>query len=179
MLEAILATPNPLELTGNGLNLIERLEMMRDGLAVVANADLEYIGRNLALYASMDADMQQNRDGDLALSRAYEAFGNIDPATFGEKLRTWSYVSMLLSIPSAERNVIGNAAQNAMNAVSDGLAVELDKLVSLKTGERTRAHLNMRERADGWHAFVEETKNTWRDYFVDKSVVLKGESASA
>lgn len=175
MLEAILATPNPLELTGNGLNLIERLEMMRDGLAVVTNADLEYIGRNLALYASMDADMQQNRDGDLALSRAYEAFGNIDPATFGEKLRTWSYVSMLLSIPSAERNVIGNAAQNAMNAVSDGLAVELDKLVSLKTGERTRAHLNMRERADGWHAFVEETKNTWRDYFVDKSVVLKGE----
>lgn len=175
MLEAILATPNPLELTGNGLNLIERLEMMHDGLAVVTNADLEYIGRNLALYASMDADMQQNRDGDLALSRAYEAFGNIDPATFGEKLRTWSYVSMLLSIPSAERNVIGNAAQNAMNAVSDGLAVELDKLVSLKTGERTRAHLNMRERADGWHAFVEETKNTWRDYFVDKSVVLKGE----
>lgn len=175
MLEAILATPNPLELTGNGLNLIERLEMMRDGLAVVTNADLEYIGGNLALYASMDADMQQNRDGDLALSRAYEAFGNIDPAAFGEKLRTWSYVSMLLSIPSAERNVIGNAAQNAMNAVSDGLAVELDKLVSLKTGERTRAHLNMRERADGWHAFVEETKNTWRDYFVDKSVVLKGE----
>ena len=175
MLEAILATPNPLELTGNGLNLIERLEMMKNGLAVVTNADLEYIGRNLASYASMDADMQQNRDGDLALSRAYEAFGNIDPATFGEKLRTWSYVSMLLSIPSAERNVIGNAAQNAMNAVSDGLAVELDKLVSLKTGERTRAHLNMRERADGWRAFVEETKNTWRDYFVDKSVVLKGE----
>ena len=175
MLEAILVTPNPLELTGNGLNLIERLEMMIDGLAVVTNADLEYIGRNLASYASMDADMQQNRDGDLALSRAYEAFGNIDPATFGEKLRTWSYVSMLLSIPSAERNVIGNAVQNAMNAVSDGLAVELDKLVSLKTGERARAHLNMQERADGWHAFVEETKNTWRDYFVDKSVVLKGE----
>ena len=175
MLEAILATPNPLELTGNGLNLIERLEMMRDGLAVVTNADLEYIGQNLASYASMDADTQQSRDGDLALSRAYEAFGNIDPATFEEKLRTWSYVSMLLSIPSAERNIIGNAAQNAMNAVSDGLAVELDRLVSLKTGERTRAHLNMQERADGWHAFVEETKNTWRDYFVDKSVVLKGE----
>lgn len=175
MLEAILATPNPLELTGNGLNLIERLEMMHDGLAVVTNADLEYIGQNLASYASMDADMQQSRDGDLALSRAYEAFGNIDPATSGEKLRTWSYVSMLLSLPSAERNTIGNAAQNAMNAVADGLAVELDRLVSLKTGERTRAHLNMQERADGWHAFVEETKNTWRDYFVDKSVVLKGE----
>lgn len=175
MLEAILATPNPLELTGNGLNLIERLEMMHDGLAVVTNADLEYIGRNLASYASMDADMQQNRDGDLALSRAYEAFGNIDPAKFEEKLRTWSYVSMLLSIPSAERNVIGNAVQNAMNAVSDGLAVELDKRVSRKTGKRTRAHLKMQERADGWRAFVEETKNTWRDYFVDKSVVLKGE----
>jgi hypothetical protein len=175
MLEAILATPNPLELTGNGLNLIERLEMLSDGLAVVTNADLNYIGERLAEYAYADADTQQGREGDLALSRAYEAYGNIDPATLSEKMRTWGYVSMLLSVPSAMRNVIGNSGQNALNAAADAIAVELDRAVSLATGERTRAHLTMRERADGWHAFAEETKNTWRDYFADKAIVQKGE----
>ena len=175
MLEAILATPNPLELTGNGLNLIERLEMLSDGLAVVTNADLNYIGRQLALYAYADADTQQGREGDLALSRAYEAYGNIEPATFSEKMRTWGYVSMLLSVPSAIRNVIGNAGQNTLNAAADGLAIWLDKKISEKTGQRTRANLTWKERAEGWHAFVQETKYTWRDYFKDKAVSQKGE----
>ncbi|MGN0776018.1 MAG: hypothetical protein ACI4MM_04995 [Candidatus Ventricola sp.] len=175
MLEAILATPNPLELTGNGLNLIQRLEYLQAGEAVITNADLEYIGMQLAQYASIDADAQQERAGDLALSRAYEAYGNITPASVREKARSWRYVSMLLSIPSAERNIIGNSAMNAVNAVSDGLAVELDKLVSHVTGERTRAHISLAERVSGWHGFVEETKNTFRDYFTDRTVTQRNE----
>lgn len=175
MLEAILATPNPLELTGNGLNLIQRLEYLQAGEAVITNADLEYIGMQLAQYASMDADDQQARAGDLALSRAYEAYGNITPASGREKARTWRYTSMLLSVPSAERNIIGNSAMNAVNAVSDGLAVELDKLVSHVTGQRTRAHLSLADRVSGWHGFVEETKNTFRDYFTDRTITQRNE----
>lgn len=176
MLEAILQTPNPLELTGNGLNLVQRLEMLSDNLAVVTNADLNYIGRNLALYASMDADGQQGREGDLALSRAYEAYGNIDPATLSEKLRTWTYVAMLTSVPSALRNIVGNVTQNTQNAVADGLATTIiDPLVSLFTGNRTRAHLTAKQRAEGWLAAADEAKYTWRDYFGrDKTVVQRG-----
>lgn len=170
MLEAILATPNPLEVTGNGLNLIQRLEYMQAGQAVITNADLNYIGHQLAQYAAMDADAQQEREGDLALSRAYEAYGNIQPASMEEKARTWRYTSMLLSIPSAGRNIIGNAAQNAVNATAHGIAVELDKLASLVTGQRTMEHLSAAERAQGWNAFADETVNTFKDFYVDKTV---------
>lgn len=175
MLEAILATPNPLELTGNGLNLIQRLEYMQAGEAVVTNADLDYIGMHLAAFAASDADTQGSREGDLHLSRAYEAYGNITPATGREKARTWRYTSMLLSLPSATRNVIGNALQNTINATSHGLAVELDRIASLVTGERTTTHLSAAERAEGWHSFVEETQNTFRDFFIDRSITETGE----
>jgi len=178
MLEAILATPNPLELTGNGLNLIQRLEYMQEGEAVITNADLNYIGQQLSQFAVMDADMQQEREGDLALARAYEAYGNITPSNLEEKARTWRYTSMLLSVPSALRNVIGNTGQNVVNATAHGIAVELDRLAAAASGRgRTMAHLSPKERAEGWNSFVEETVNTFKDFFIDKAVTanMRGE----
>ena len=173
MLEAILATPNPLEVTGLGLNLIQRLEYMQDGEAVITNADLNYIGTQLGQFVSQGGD-EGGREADLAVARAYEAYGNITPSTTREKLRTWRYVSMLLSVPSAIRNVIGNASQNIVNATAHGIAVELDKAIARATGQRTVAHLNYQERIDGWRGFVEETQNTFRDYFIDRSVTRRG-----
>lgn len=174
MLEAILATPNPLQVTGNGLNLIQRLEFIADGEAVITNADLDYIGSRLAEFVGAGADAG-GREPDVAIARAYEAYGNIAPATVGEKARTWKYTSMLLSVPSAIRNVIGNAGQNAVNAAAHGLAVEIDKMFAKGTGRRTVDHLNIQERVNGWKAFTEETKNTFRDYFVDKVTTQRGE----
>lgn len=175
MLEAILATPNPLELTGNGLNLIQRLEYLKAGEAVITNADLNYIGYHLARFAASDVDTQSSREGDLHLSRAYEAYGNIIPSSLREKARTWRYTSMLLSVPSAMRNVIGNTMQNTVNATANGIAVELDRIISKVTGERTKAHLTAAQRVEGWQAFVEETQNTFRDFFVDKAITHNGE----
>lgn len=173
MLEAILATPNPLEVTGLGLNLVQRLEYMNDGEAVITNADLNYIGIQLGQFVAAGGD-EGGRDANLAVSRAYEAYGNISPLTVREKLRTWRYVSMLLSVPSAIRNVIGNAGQNVVNATAHGIAVELDKALSNITGKRTVEHLSYQERIDGWRGFVDETQNTFRDYFTDRSVTQRG-----
>ena len=173
MLEAILATPNPLEVTGLGLNLIQRLEFMQDGEAVITNADLNYIGTQLGQFVAQGGD-EGGREADLAVSRAYEAYGNITPSTTREKLRTWRYVSMLLSVPSAIRNVIGNTSQNVVNATAHGIAVELDKAIARATGQRTVEHLNYQERINGWRGFVEETQNTFRDYFIDRSVTQRG-----
>lgn len=175
MLEAILATPNPLEMTGNGLNLIQRLEYMKEGAAVVTNADLNYIGSMMSEFVARGGE-EGGREADVAVARAYEAFGNITPATVGEKARTWRYMAMLTSVPSAIRNIIGNATQNIVNAASHGIAVELDKIVSKYTGARTTEHLSASERVAGWKGFVEETKNTFRDYFVDKVVTQRGEA---
>ena len=173
MLEAILATPNPLEITGNGLNLIQRLEFMQNGAAVVTNADLNYIGARLGEFIGSGAETG-GRNADVAIARAYEAFGNITPSTTGEKYRTWRYISMLTSVPSALRNVIGNVTMNAVNATAHGVAVEIDKIVSSFTGHRTAEHLSVNERVAGWNAFVEETKNTFRDYFVDRVTTQRG-----
>lgn len=175
MLEAILMEPNPLNATGFGLNLIERLTYCQSGAPVIFNSDLDYIGYNMAQFASAPLDEQEDRFGDLALSRVYETYGNITEATLREKARTWKYTSMLLSLPSAGRNVIGNAAQNTVNAASHSLAAALDAAVGQITGRRTRANITIRELAGGWNAFVRETVNTYRDYFVDRAVTQRGE----
>ena len=168
MLEAIIATPNPLAATGNGLNLVQRLEYMNSGLAVVTNADLNYIGTQLGQFIGLGGEVG-SRDADVAVARAYEAFGNITPVGIRQKMRTWRYMSMLGTLTSPERNIIGNIAQSVPNAVSHGLAANVvDPIVSLFTGQRTTASLDVRERVEGWRAFVQETKDTFKDFFVDR-----------
>lgn len=175
MLEAILATPDPTAPTGLGLNLIDRLELMQTGAPVITEVDLSYIVDQMQEYVnSTDNGQYDNRLGDLSLARAYEAYGNITPATAREKARTWRYTSMLLSIPSAARNIIGNTTQGMANATAHGVAVELDRLVSRFTGTRTMAHNTMQERAAGWRAFVNETVNTYNDYFTDHAETRRG-----
>ena len=175
MLEAILQTPNPLEMTGNGLNLIQRLEFIKRGQACFTNADLHYIGHWMSVFAHSPMDDQESRIGDIALSRVYEAYGNITEAGWGEKAQTWRYTSMLLSVPSALRNVVGNATMNVINDAANDLAAVLDMAISAATGsERTRALRSIKDRIDGWEAFVAETGNTFRDYFIDKTITQHG-----
>lgn len=170
MLEAILATPDPDANSGNGLTLTQRLEWMKEGKAVVTQADLDYIADQIRQYSEMPEADQAARAGDLALARAFEAYGNIKQPTKLEKARTWRYVSMLLSLPSAERNVIGNSVMNAVNAAThDTVGVFADWVTSLFTGQRTTANISFKERSDGWNAWADETANTFRDYFLDKA----------
>ena len=173
MLEAILATPNALEMTGNGLNLIQRLELLKAKQEVITVADLRYIAGNMEGFMALDDE--DSRQADLYLSRIYEAYGNVHPMTKRCKRDAWRYTSMLLSITSAERNIIGNVAQNIDNATAHGVSVLLDKMVSGITKERTMANLTVKERIDGWNAFAEETVNTFRDFFIDKTITQRGE----
>lgn len=174
MLEDILTTDDVFARDSNGMNLVDRLIRMKHGHPVVTKADIAYITEQMNIFNSLDD--KSSREADLALSRAYEAQGNITPATGKEKRKTWRYTSMLLSLASATRNVIGNTAQSIPNAIADGIAVELDRAISLATGrERTRAHISAADRIKGWRAFTEETKNTFRDYFIDKTITQHGE----
>ena len=175
MLEAILATPDPLEATNEGLTLVTRLEYMKKGAPVITNADLEYIGRQLAIYASMDADSQDAREGQLALARAYEANANITQAGTFEKINGARFVGMLLNLTSPTRNVMGNVLQTSVNSLSNVVANILDAGVSFATKEHTKAMITPKEAVEGWEAFAQETMDTYRDYFVDKAIVKQGE----
>lgn len=175
MLEAILATPNVFEMTNEGLTLIDRLEMMKAGAPVVTNADLRYIGHQLSLYTAMDADGQEERIGQLALARAYEANANITQATLFEKINGARFINMLLNTLSPMRNVIGNTLQTGVNTTSHSLAATMDSIVSMFTGTRTVGRITPKEMVEGWEAFVQETVDSYRDYFIDKAIVRQGE----
>lgn len=171
MLEAIIATPNPLAATGNGPNLVQRLEYMDHRMAVVTNADLNYIGTQLGQFIGFGGELG-GRDADLAVSRAYEAFGNITPTTLRQRMQTYRYDSMLGTLTSPERNIIGNLSQAVPNAVAHGVAANVvDPIVSLFTGRRTATSLTVHERVEGWKAFAEESKNTFKDFFIDRAEV--------
>ena len=167
MLEAILATSDPTAVVG-GVSLIQRLVYMQAGIPVATIADLNYIKTQMGTFA-LSGGEDGGRDADLAISRAYEAYGNITPVTKLEKVRTWRYVNMLSSFTSFARNIIGNTAQNAVNAAAHGVGVVVDKAVGSKTHKRTTTTLNVKERMDGWNAFKQETINTFRDFFIDKA----------
>lgn len=174
MLEDILTTDDIWAKDSNGMDLVDRLVRMKHGEPVLTKADLAYITEQMGIFDRL-AD-KNSREADLALARAHEAQGNINGATGRMKRRTWRYVSMLLSVPSAIRNVIGNTAQSLPNSFADGIAVSLDQAISFAFGtERTRAHISAKERIEGWDAFRNEVFNTFRDYFVDKAITQYGE----
>lgn len=169
MLEAILATPDPDANSGGGRTLTERLEWMRKGKSVATIADLQYIVDRVREFAMMPEADRDGRRGVVALGRALEAYGNITPPTVAQQLRSQRYVNMLLSIPSAMRNVIGNAGQNAINAAThDTLEVGIDWAVGKITGNREKMPIGVKERVDGWSAFADGFMDAFRDSFIDK-----------
>ena len=176
MLEYIISTPNPLNGKLNGITMIQRLEYMNRGLPVVTPVDVEYIGARMQEYTMYSKDDQNTRQADLAMARAAEAYGNIQPASKREKLRTWRYVSMLLNVTSAERNILGNFGQNVLNGAAGYVGVAIDKAVSKRTGVRTKANISLKEQADSFRAMRDETVNTFRDFYKDKAVTQRGET---
>ena len=176
MLEYIISTPNPLNGKLNSITMIQRLEYMNRGLPVVTPVDVEYIGARMQEYTLYSKDDQNTRQADLAMARAAEAYGNIQPASKREKLRTWRYVSMLLNVTSAERNIIGNLGQNALNGMAGYVGTAIDKAVSKRTGVRTKANISLKEQADSFRAMRDETVNTFRDFYKDKAVTQRGET---
>lgn len=174
MLEYIISTPNPLNGKLNGISMVQRLEYMKRGLPVVTPVDVDYIGARMQEYTLYSKDDQNTRQADLAMARATEAYGNIQPASLREKSRTWRYVSMLLNFGSAERNIIGNFGQNVLNGAAGYAGVAIDKAISKKTGVRTKANISLAEQRETFRAMREETVNTFRDFYMDKAVTQRG-----
>lgn len=176
MLEYIISTADPFNGKLNGISMVQRLEYMKRGLPVVTPVDVDYIGARMQEYTLYSKDDQNTRQADLAMARATEAYGNIQPASKREKLRTWRYVSMLLNVTSAERNIIGNLGQNALNGIAGYVGTAIDKAVSKRTGVRTKANISLKEQADSFRAMRDETVNTFRDFYKDNAVTQRGET---
>jgi hypothetical protein len=173
MLEAILAATTTT--AQNGLTLVQKLEYLNNNVPVVTEADLNYIGARIAEYANTPQD--DPRVANVAIARAYEAYANLTPETLRNKLRTYRYIAMLLSVPTVLRNIIGNTTQGISNIAAHRVAVGLDAAIGALTGKRTVTNLSVKERVAGWNGFVEETKNTYKDFTTDKVNTRNTEAA--
>lgn len=168
MLSAIIATPN--NVRGDGLlTLCQQLEAMKQGLAVVTEADLSYIAGQASEVLAQgvtEAGTPATVEGRIAMMRMYDTQANTVPATAGQKFTAIRYDNMLSAPATWVRNVASNVLVAPLEKASTWLASAADAAVAKRTGTRTTAYTTKEERTAGRDAAVQEVVNTVRDYFV-------------
>lgn len=170
MLSAILATDN--NVRGDGLlTLCQQLEAMKQGLAVVTEADLNYIAGQMStfLYAE-GADLEGmpvTTEGKTALQRVYNAQANIVQNSVMEKVNAFGYTNMLSGTKTWSKNIFSNVLIRPLELASEKIGGAIEgAFITKRTGNRTTDAPNRAERAAGRDAFVGEIGQTMVDYFV-------------
>ena len=170
MLAAILATDN--NVRGDGLlTLCQQLEAMKQGLAVVTEADLNYIAGQMStfLYAE-DADLEGmpvTTEGKTALQRVYNAQANVVQDSMMGKVNALGYTNMLSGTKTWVKNVSSNILIRPLELASEKIGGAIErKYITKRTGSRTTDAPNRAERAAGREAFTVEIGQTMVDYFV-------------
>lgn len=170
MLAAILATDN--NVRGDGLlTLCQQLEAMKQGLAVVTEADLNYIAGQMStfLYAE-GADLEGmpvTTEGKTALQRVYNAQANIVQDSIMEKANAFGYTNMLSGTKTWSKNIFSNVLIRPLELASEKIGGAIEgAFITKRTGNRTTDAPNRAERAAGRDAFVGEIGQTMVDYFV-------------
>ena len=170
MLAAILATDN--NVRGDGLlTLCQQLEAMKQGLAVVTEADLNYIAGQMStfLYAE-GADLEGmpvTTEGKTALQRVYNAQANVVQDSMMEKINALGYTNMLSGTKTWIKNISSNILIRPLELASEKIGGAIErKYITKRTGNRTTDAPNRAERAAGREAFDGEIGQTMVDYFV-------------
>ena len=170
MLAAILATDN--NVRGDGLlTLCQQLEAIKQGLAVVTEADLNYIAGQMStfLYAE-GADLEGmpvTTEGKTALQRVYNAQANVVQDSMMGKVNALGYTNMLSGTKTWIKNVSSNILIRPLELASEKIGGAIErKYITKRTGNRTTDAPNRAERAAGREAFTGEIGQTMVDYFV-------------
>ena len=170
MLAAILATDN--NVRGDGLlTLCQQLEAMKQGLAVVTEADLNYIAGQMStfLYAE-GADLEGmpvTTEGKTALQRVYNAQANVVQDSMMGKINALGYTNMLSGTKTWIKNITSNVLIRPLELASEKIGGAIEgAFITKRTGNRTTDAPNRAERAAGQEAFDGEIGQTMVDYFV-------------
>lgn len=83
-------------------------------------------------------EMPIGRERNLQAGQLYEEIQNLIPSTIGDKVITVWKAGLLTSLRTHERNLIGNTMHAGAEITKDAIASPLDKLMSLRTGQRTK-----------------------------------------
>ena len=170
MLAAILATDN--NVRGDGLlTLCQQLEAMKQGLAVVTEADLNYIAGQMStfLYAE-GADLEGmpvTTEGKTALQRVYNAQANVVQDSMMGNVNALGYTNMLSGTKTWIKNITSNILIRPLELASEKIGGAIEgAFITKRTGNRTTDAPNRAERAAGREAFTGEIGQTMVDYFV-------------
>lgn len=170
MLAAILATDN--NVRGDGLlTLCQQLEAMKQGLAVVTEADLNYIAGQMStfLYAE-GADLEGmpvTTEGKTALQRVYNAQANVAQDSMMGKVNALGYTNMLSGTKTWIKNISSNILIRPLELASEKIGGAIEgAFITKRTGNRTTDAPNRAERAAGREAFTGEIGQTMVDHFV-------------
>lgn len=100
----------------------------------------------------LQRDYETATDVELKLTKGaqmFDAVHEVLPLDGGKMVKFYATISMLLNPLTVEINVLGNAFMLATNVAVDSVGIVVDKGVSIFTGKRTRASLDLLERAKG------------------------------
>ncbi len=170
MLAAIIATPN--NNRGDGLlTLCQQLEAMKQGLAVVTEADLNYIAGQMSTFLYAEGPelegMPVTTEGKTALQRVYNAQANTVQESTAEKLNNFGYTNMLSSPKTWSKNITSNLLMRPLELASEKIGGMVENaLITRRTGNRTTDAPSRAEKAQGRDAFVGEIGQTMVDYFI-------------
>ena len=119
MLAAILATDN--NVRGDGfLTLCQQLEAMKQGLAVVTEADLNYIAgadEHIPLCRGETLEgMPVTTEGKTALQRVYNAQANIAQDSMMGKVNALGYTNMLSGTKTGEQELFQQRSHSPAGA---------------------------------------------------------------
>ena len=170
MLAAILATDN--NVRGDGLlTLCQQLEAMKQGLAVVTEADLNYIAGQMSTFLYAEGaeleGMPVTTEGKTALQRVYNAQDNVVQDSMMGKVNALGYTNMLSGTKTWIKNISSNILIRPLELASEKIGGAIErKYITKRTGNRTTDAPNRAERAAGREAFDGEIGQTMVDYFV-------------
>lgn len=82
-------------------------------------------------------EMPQGRERNIASHELMQTVNNLIPSTIADKAITVWKAGLLTSLRTTERNLVGNTIHGVAEAAKDIPGAITDKLLSLKTGQRT------------------------------------------
>jgi hypothetical protein len=81
--------------------------------------------------------MQDGRPKDIELAKVMQMIANKEPSGISDEILAAQRISLLLNPKSMIRNAVGNTIFGIIDNISNVVATPIDKLVGLKTGQRT------------------------------------------
>jgi hypothetical protein len=117
-------------------------------------------------------EMAIGRERNIAAGQLYEQVQNLIPSSIGDKFITVWKAGLLTSLRTHERNIIGNTMHTGAEITKDFIASPLDKLMSLRTGQRTKT-FTMKGIGSGAKEGLKDSKDVLRYGFDPEEAIQK------